>query len=88
MSIEISLNGSSVMENKRNKGRSLLTLPKDYIVVDLETTGLNPSFDEIIEVACIHFVDGHEVSTFHSYVQPEPFDDDGKMYILTISSAN
>lgn len=78
MLTEISLNGSSVMENKRNKGRSLLTLPKDYIVVDLETTGLNPSFDEIIEVACIHFVDGHEVSTFHSYVQPEPFDDDGK----------
>lgn len=89
MAIEFSLNGCSItvdssnsskasMKNKRNKGCSLLTIPKDYIVIDLETTGLNPSFDEIIEVACVHFADGKEVDNFHSYVQPEPFDEDGK----------
>ncbi len=64
----------------RNKGQSLLTLPESYVVLDLETTGLNPSFDEIIEVACIRFVNGKKIDTFHSYVQPEPFtEEDGNI---------
>ncbi len=57
----------------REKGKSILTVPSEYVVVDLETTGLDASFDNIIEVACIHMADGKKVDTFHSYVQPPVF---------------
>ena len=66
---------------KRNKGKSLLNIRNDYTVIDLETTGLNPAFDSIIEVACIKYRDGKEVDAYHSYVQPPAFyedDEDGQ----------
>ena len=53
------------------KGKSLLTLPEDYVVMDLETTGLDPRFDEIIEVACIRYRSHQEVGRFVSFVHPE-----------------
>lgn len=60
----------------RHKGSSLLSLPDNYIVLDLETTGYNPRFDEIIEVACIRYAGSEKIDTFHSYVQPTPYEDD------------
>ena len=32
-----------------NKGRSLLEFPSSYVILDLETTGLDPVLDNIIE---------------------------------------
>lgn len=61
---------------KRQKGKSLLLVPSDYTIIDLETTGLNPKYDNIIEVACIKYRAGIETDHFHSLVQP-PADDDG-----------
>lgn len=68
----------------RHKGNSLLSLPDNYIVLDLETTGYNPRFDEIIEVACIRYSGSKEIDTFHSYVQPMPYEDDedGSMHYV------
>ena len=60
----------------RHKGSSLLSLPDNYIILDLETTGYNPRFDEIIEVACIRYAGSEKIDTFHSYVQPTPYEDD------------
>lgn len=75
--IEISATPSHIEEKKsiRHKGSSLLSLPNNYIVLDLETTGYNPRFDEIIEVACIRYSGSKKIDTFHSYVQPEPYED-------------
>ena len=42
------------------KGKSTLTFPEDYVVVDIETTGLNPQYNEIIEIGCIR-VRKHQV---------------------------
>ena len=52
------------------KGRSLLELPSSYVSVDLETTGLDPRVDEIIEVSAIKYENDNEVDRFHSLVNP------------------
>lgn len=50
---------------------SLLTLfPKGVIGVDLETTGLSPLVDKIIEIAAVKILPSGEVSTFHTLINP------------------
>ena len=67
----------------RQKGHSILNVPDSYIVLDLETTGLDPHYDDIIEVACLKFAGGKQVDSFHSYIQPRPFqDDDGQLHFV------
>lgn len=43
----------------------------DYTVIDLETTGLNPNCDEIIELAAIKISGGQQVSTFSRLIRLE-----------------
>lgn len=45
-------------------------MPTTYIAIDLETTGLDPSRDEIIEVAAITFRDAIIIDEFTSLVNP------------------
>ena len=40
----------------------------EYVVLDLETTGLNPSVDKIIEVGLVHVKQGMIVNQYHCYV--------------------
>lgn len=56
---------------RENKGKSLLDFIDDYIVLDLETTGLDPQFDEIIEIAAIKFVNGTKVSEYTTLIKPD-----------------
>ncbi len=53
------------------KGNSLLTFPTDYVVIDIETTGLDPKFDEIIELSALRVHAGEICSRFTSFVKPE-----------------
>lgn len=60
------------IETKRtHKGKSLVLFPEDYTVVDIETTGFDPMFDEIIEVAGIKYRGRNEVGRFQSIVKPD-----------------
>lgn len=52
------------------KGKSLLEFPKDYIVIDLETTGLDPSVDEIIEIGAIKYQNQRKIDVFSTLIQP------------------
>ena len=42
-----------------------------YVALDLETTGLNPSTDRIIEIGAVKVVDGIIVSTYSTLVNPQ-----------------
>ncbi len=43
----------------------------DFVVIDVETTGLAPSKDRIIELAAVRFSDNKPVETFQTYINPE-----------------
>lgn len=59
------------MAKERHKGESLLCFPKDYTVLDLETTGVNPNVDKIIELSAIKYRDNQEVDRFSTLVNPQ-----------------
>ena len=40
---------------------------KDFVSIDLETTGLLPKEDRIIEIAAVRFRDGKEDAVYHSF---------------------
>ncbi|MFI3201929.1 MAG: 3'-5' exonuclease [Eubacteriales bacterium] len=42
----------------------------NYVVIDLETTGLKPKEDRIIEIGAVKVCEGAIVDTFQSYVNP------------------
>lgn len=52
------------------KGRSLLDFPESYAVVDIETTGLDPARDHIIEIGAIKIADGSISDTFSTLINP------------------
>lgn len=51
-------------------GDAVIGFPDDYTVLDLETTGLNPSTDLIIEFAAVRVRNGKAVDTFQSLCDP------------------
>lgn len=59
------------------KGKSIIEFPKDYIIIDIETTGLSPEWDSIIEIAAQKYVDDVKTDSFTSLIQPESMYDDG-----------
>lgn len=48
----------------------LHTLPDSYVAVDLETTGLDPNWDDIIELAAVKVENGNITAQFESLVNP------------------
>ena len=44
---------------------------EDYVVIDLEMTGLNPKTDRILELAAIRMRKGQEVARFSQLVNPQ-----------------
>lgn len=63
--------GATIAEIRRarpGRGESLLLFTGDYTAVDVETTGLDPSFCDIIEIAAVRYRAGVEVGKFESLV--------------------
>ena len=76
MEITISIGGFGIPKtNREQKGKSIIALPSSYCVVDTETTGLSPAWDNIIEIGAIRYIDGKETEHFHSLVLPPAYDD-------------
>lgn len=43
---------------------------RTFVAVDLETTGLRPKYDRILEIGALKVVDGELVDTFQTFVDP------------------
>ena len=61
---------------RTDKGKSIVDFPSSYTVIDLETTGLDPYYDEIIEMSALKIVDGNIVDSFSELVRPQNEIDD------------
>ncbi len=55
---------------REHKGNSLIDFPLEYTVIDLETTGLDPEYNDIIEISAIKYKNCEEIDRFTSLVQP------------------
>lgn len=53
------------------KGNCLSEFLSNYAVVDIETTGLSPRFNEIIEIGAIKVVNNDIVDTFSTLIKPD-----------------
>ena len=56
--------------DRPGKGESPLCLPRDYTVVDTETTGLSSETCGLIEVGALRVRDGEVTETFSTLIQP------------------
>ena len=56
---------------QREKGKSLLDFPSNYVLFDIETTGLDSEYDEIIEIGAIKVENYKTIDEFHSLIKPE-----------------
>ena len=51
-------------------GKLLHTYVKDYVIFDLETTGISSAKDEVVEISAIKVLDGKVVDEFSTLVNP------------------
>lgn len=75
--IEIGPNGvydlGDVSKTSREKGKSIIDFPEEYVVLDLETTGLDPKYDSIIEIAAVRYKEDKRVAEFNTLVKPSKY---------------
>ena len=55
---------------REHKGKSIDKYIRNYVVLDVETTGLSPSYHELIEFACVRVRDGKIVNRFETLIKP------------------
>ena len=58
-------------KTERQKGNSLLGNYDEYVIIDIETTGLDPQKDKIIELAGIKIKDNQVIKEYSSLINPE-----------------
>lgn len=55
---------------REGKGKSRMMAVGEFVAVDLETTGLSPEYDDIIEVAAVIYTNGEKSASYSSLVNP------------------
>lgn len=67
------MGNDTAQKNCRAKGKSLIAFPEDYCVIDIETTGLDPKYDSIIEISALKINKGNIIDKFSSLVRPDEY---------------
>lgn len=57
-------------KSRPDKGASIISFPSSYIVIDFETTGLSPEWNNIIEIGAIKVENGEIIEVFQQLVNP------------------
>lgn len=87
--INVEMGKFSIIEREkidRNlKGKSSIDILSDYIVFDIETTGLDSFYDDVIEIGAIKVKNNKIVSKFNSLVKPQKEIDE---YITELTGIN
>lgn len=65
-----------------HKGKSIVDFLSDYTVIDIETTGLSPEYNDIIELAAIRVRGGRPAGTFQTLVR---YDDELDPFIAALT---
>lgn len=52
------------------KGKSIIAFPNRYVVIDIETTGLDSKNNNIIEIAALRYENGKKMSSFQQLICP------------------
>lgn len=53
-----------------NKGKSIIAFPDRYTVIDIETTGLDSGYCDIIEISALRYDGGKLIDSFSTLVNP------------------
>ena len=61
--------GSREKVVRKGKGKSVIDFPSTYTVLDIETTGLDPRYCEIIEISAMKYSSGQNIGTFSTLVK-------------------
>lgn len=61
---------------REHKGSSLIDFPTNYVMIDIETTGFDPTYCEIIEISAIKYSSSQQVESFSTLVKPDNQVDD------------
>ncbi len=66
-------NNFSRYNSRNHKGKSLLKWVDDYVLVDIETTGLSPTSNEIIEIGAIKVKENKIVDKYDTLIKIEGY---------------
>lgn len=69
--MNINLGFKKEKRDRNLKGKSLIELPKDYCILDIETTGLDATFDDAIEIAIIKVRDNKVIEEYQTYIKTD-----------------
>ena len=64
------LNQKVVILMSTQKGTLINKYTPDYVIFDLETTGISPNYDEVIEISALKVKGGEVVDEFNTLVNP------------------
>ncbi len=59
------------IRKREEKGNSLIDFPNNYVVIDIETTGFDPNYDEIIEISAIKVEKNDIIDSFTTLINPK-----------------
>ena len=69
--LEINDDTPLILLNQTKKSEELKEIPACYVITDVETTGLNPYKDSIIELCALKIADNKIIDEFSTIIKPD-----------------